>query len=215
MAVAKVRVALFGSFYRGYYMLNELLFGDIAASVEVVGVATDEPSNTFINADKRVWQYPHTDYEREMVPRLAAQHDLPLFRDRVNAAPFHDLIEQQWRPELCVMATFGQRIGRRLIDYPALGFYNLHPCIDDGWPSKYVGGNPFEALVRDQMAYTRIAFHSIDEDFDSGELIAMTPRIAIPEMTTVVDMHKLTSVAAARLAAEELQKIIVRRRNTQ
>src|SRR3954469_10658503 len=118
MATAKVRVALFGSFYRGYYVLNELLCGDIAASVEVVGVATDEPSNHFISADKRVWQYPHTEYERNMVANLAQQHGLPVFRQRVNDAPFHEIIEQQWRPQLCIMATFGQRIHRRLIDYP-------------------------------------------------------------------------------------------------
>ena len=54
--MSKVRVAVFGSFYRGYYVLNELLMGDIADQVEVVGVATDDPASTFISADKRVWQ---------------------------------------------------------------------------------------------------------------------------------------------------------------
>lgn len=210
MSKEVVRIALFGSFYRGYYLLNELLFGDIANSVEVVGVATDDPASHFVNADKRVWQYPHTEYEREMVARLAVKHNLPVYRQRVKDPVFHQIIEQEWRPQLCVMATFGQRIPRRLIDYPALGFYNLHPCIDDGWPSKYAGGNPFDALVRDGNSYTRIAFHSIDENLDAGELIALTPKIAIPEATTVVDMHKITSFAAAQMAACELQKIIKR-----
>jgi methionyl-tRNA formyltransferase len=210
MAAGKIRVALFGSFYRGYYLLSELLFGDISASVEVVGVATDDPSNSFVNPHKRVWQYPHTEYERNMVGILAARNDLQVFKQRVNEAPFHDIIEQQWKPDICVMATFGQRIHRRLIDYPELGFYNLHPCLDDRWPSKYVGGNPFDALMRDRMAYIRVAFHAIDENFDSGELIAMTPKIAIPDEASVIDLHKITSVSAARLAAGELQKIIDR-----
>ena len=210
MATEKIRVALFGSFYRGYYLLNELLFGDIADSVEVVGVATDDPGNAFVNPGKRVWQYPHTAYERNMVDRLATKNGLQVFKERVNDAPFHDIIEQQWQPDLCVMATFGQRIHRRLIDYPALGFYNLHPCLDDRWPSKYVGGNPFDALMTDRMPYIRVAFHAIDENFDSGELIAMTPKIAIPEEASVIDLHKITSVSAARLAAGELRKIIDR-----
>jgi methionyl-tRNA formyltransferase len=135
---------------------------------------------------------------------------LKVFTGRVNDAPFHEIIEQQWKPDLCIMATFGQRIRKRLIHYPSLGFYNLHPCIDDKWPSKYVGGNPFEALKRDGMKYTKVAFHAIDEDFDTGPLIAMTPRIAIPDEVSVVDMHKITSPSAARLAGRELQKIINR-----
>ena len=210
MASAKVRVAVFGSFYRGYYLLSELLSGSIADAVQVVGVATDDPDNHFVSPHKRVWQYPHTAYERDMVARLAEHNGLEVFRHRVNEAPFHTIIEEQWQPDLCVMATFGQRIHRRLIDYPRLGFYNLHPCFDDGWPSKYAGGNPFNALMRDRMAYIRVAFHAIDENFDSGDLVAMTPQIAIPEEASVVDMHKITSVSAARLAADEIRKIIER-----
>jgi methionyl-tRNA formyltransferase len=208
MAGPKVRVAVFGSFYRGYYLLSELLTGELAASVEVVGVATDDPANHFVNPHKRVWQYPHSTYERDMVARLAASNGLEVFKDRVNEAPFRAIIDERWRPDLCVMATFGQRIHRPLIDYPRLGFYNLHPCIDDGWPSKYAGGNPFNALMRDRLSYIRIAFHAIDENFDSGELISMTPPIAIPEEASVIDMHKITSVSAARLAAAEIRKII-------
>lgn len=210
MAGRKVRVAVFGSFYRGYYLLSEMLFGKISESVEVVGVATDNPDHTFVNPHKRVWQYPHTPYEREMVARLAVRQGLDVFSHRVNEAAFHEVIETRWRPDVCVMATFGQRIHRHLIDYPRLGFYNLHPCIDDGWPSKYAGGNPFSALMRDGQNYIRIAFHAIDENFDSGDLVAMSPAIAIPDEASVVDMHKITSVSAARLAADEIQKIIDR-----
>ncbi len=210
MATEKVRIALFGSFYRGFYMLNELLFGEISKSVEVVGVATDDPRNSFVSPQKRVWQYPHSEYERNMVEILATRHGLPVYKQRVNESPFHEMIENEWKPELCVMSTFGQRIRKRLIHYPALGFYNLHPCLDDSWPSKYVGGNPFDAMKRDQMPYIRVAFHAIDENFDTGPLIAMGEKIAIPDETTVVDMHKITSVSAARLAADELLKIIER-----
>ena len=55
---ASIRVALFGSYYRGYQVLDELLSGPLSAHVTVVGVATDNPDNTFISRAKRVWQYP-------------------------------------------------------------------------------------------------------------------------------------------------------------
>lgn len=210
MATGKVRIALFGSFYRGFYMLNELLFGEISERIEVVGVATDDPRNSFVSPQKRVWQYPHSEYERNMVELLAKKHGLPVWKDRVNVDDFHAIIENEWKPELCVMSTFGQLIRKRLIHYPSMGFYNLHPCLDDTWPSKYVGGNPFDAMKKDHMPYIRVAFHAIDETFDTGPLIAMGDKIAIPDEASVVDMHKITSVSAARLAADELIKIMDR-----
>jgi methionyl-tRNA formyltransferase len=199
---------MFGSFYRGYYVLKELLHGPISKIVEVVGVATDDPGERFNSPDKRVWQYPHTPYEEVMVKILAEKSDIEVFRGRVNTDSFYQQFESKWRPEICILATFGQRIGLRLINTPKYGFYNLHPCIDDKWPSQYVGGNPFDALIRDKKGYTCIAFHAVDEGFDTGPLIALSEKIHIPQEATVVDMHKITSVAAARLAARELTRVI-------
>jgi methionyl-tRNA formyltransferase len=204
----KCRIAVFGSFYRGFYLLNELIHGDLREQVTVVGVATDDPGASFVSADRRVWQYPHTPYERNMVAELALEHGLEPYAGRVNSQAFYDLFESSWRPDLCVMGTFGQRIGKKLIDAPALGFYNLHPCIDDAWPSKYIGGNPFEALMQDSQRYSCVVFHGIDEGFDTGPFIARTDRIAMPRQTTVTDMHKISAFAAAQLASQEIGKIV-------
>ena len=212
MGFQKCRVAVFGSFYRGFYLLNEMLQGALSEKVAVVGVASDNPSAAFISAEHRVWQYPHTVYERDMVGMLAREHDLEPYLDKVNAPEFHTLYESKWKPDLCVMGTFGQRIGKRLIDGPRLGFYNLHPCIDDAWPSKYIGGNPFDSLMRDGQRYTCVVFHGIDEGFDTGPFVASTSRIALPRQTTVTDMHKISAVAAAQLASQEIGKIILSNR---
>ncbi len=206
----KLKVAMLGSFYRGYYLLNELLFGEISQFIEIVGVATDDPKNTFISADKRVWQYPHSIAEAEMVENLAIEHHLPVFKGRVNSDEFYDVFKNQWQPEIALMATFGQRIGLRLINTPTICFYNLHPCIDDKWPSKYVGGNPFHGLIQDGQKYTRVSLHEVDEGFDTGKLIKFSDRIAIPPGASVIDMHKITAFAAAKLAADETLKIITR-----
>ncbi len=205
----KCRVVVFGSYYRGFYLLNELLHGDISEYVSVTGVATDDPTASFISANKRVWQYPHTLCEERMVAELAQKNGIEVYFGKVNDPVFHELAETRWRPDICVMGTFGQRIRQRLIDTPALGFYNLHPCIDDPWPTQYAGGNPFNALLNDKKAYTCIAFHAIDEGFDTGPLIARSGKIAFPPETSVTDMHKITAYAAAQLACQELKKIIL------
>jgi methionyl-tRNA formyltransferase len=206
----KIRVVVFGSFYRGFYVLNELLSGDICDKVVVVGVATDNASESFVSPGKRVWQYPHELADQTLVGRLADKSGIPVFNGRVKTPEFYDLIETQWKPDLCIMATFGQKINDRLFNAPPLGFFNLHPCIDDGWPSRYVGGNPFQALLDDGKNYTQIAMHRVDENFDTGELIAYSEKLFIPEHTNVVDLHKITSPAAGRLAAREIEKIIAR-----
>ncbi len=203
-----IRLAVFGSFYRGFYLLNEMLHGPLRDQITVVGVATDDPQSSWISADTRVWQYPHTQHEEQMVVDLASEHGLDAYQGRVNTDPFHRLIEEEWRPDICVMGTFGQRIKKRLIDYPRLGFFNLHPCIDDAWPSKYIGGNPFDALMRDGKTYSCVVMHEVDEGFDTGPFVAISDRIAIPKGCSVPDMHKITAFTAAQLASQKLSTLI-------
>lgn len=50
----RVRVVLFGSFYRGFYCLDELLHGRISDKCKVAGVATDEVTG---KETRRIWKY--------------------------------------------------------------------------------------------------------------------------------------------------------------
>lgn len=202
-----IRIAIFGSFYRGFYVLDELMHGPYRDHFQIVGVATDDLSQKFVSADRRVWQYDHKPEEETMVERLARENEHDVYKGRVKDETFYDLFSNSWRPDMCVACTFGQRIDSRLFDYPRLGFYNLHPCIEGEWPSKYAGPNPFAELIADGLDHTQIALHRIDAGFDTGELIGMSPRIAIPPAATVVDMHKLTSPAVAKYAIGELAAI--------
>jgi methionyl-tRNA formyltransferase len=204
----KIRIAVFGSFYRGFYVLSDLLAGALRDKVTVVGVATDDPTQNFISAHKRVWQYPHTLQEQSMVTSLAQSAGIEVYKGRVKTAQFYDTMDNHWRPDLCIMATFGQKINAQLFEAPPLGFYNLHPCIDDAWPSRYVGGNPFQSLLDDKMPYTQVALHHVDDGFDTGALIAYSEKLYIPGHASVVDLHKITAPSSARLASQEIEKII-------
>lgn len=203
-----VRIAVFGSFYRGYHVLNELLKRPLGARAEVVGVATDDASASFISRERRVWSYPHRPDEESMVERLAGAHGLDAFKGRVKSEDFYRLYEDEWRPDLCIAATFGQRFDARLWRYPRLGFFNLHPCAEDGWPSEYVGPNPFQALLDAGMDHTVIAMHEVDDGFDTGKLLALSERIYFPPASSVVDLHKRTSPVAASLLVRQLERLL-------
>ena len=202
------RVAVFGSFHRGFHVLSELLKGPLAQRVRVVGVATDDVGSDHVSRARRVWGYPHTPAEEVMVERLALSHGLAPYKGRVKTDEFYHLYEQQWKPDLCITATFGQRFDARLFELPAMGFYNLHPCIDDGWPSHYAGPNPFQALLDNGSDHVVIAMHQVDEGFDTGRLHALSEKIYVPAGATVVDLHKLTSPLAAKFFARELGKML-------
>lgn len=205
--ISKIRIAVFGSFYRGYYLLDELLNGVHCSQFEVVGVATDDVSQSFISKEKRIWQYPHEKWEESMVAGLAESRSLPLYKGRVASQEFFEIFRNGWCPDVAMSATFGQLIPQALFGYPRHGFYNLHPCVNDGWPSKYAGPNPFHFLLQDGHDHAVGAFHRVDAGFDTGELISLSPRIALPVQMSLVDRHKVTSPVFAKFAVSEILRL--------
>lgn len=206
--IKKTRIVVFGSFYRGYYVLTELLRGRYHEKFHVVGAATDDVNQNFISAHKRVWQYQHESEEETMFERYASGAGLEVYKGRVKSDQFFEMYSQQWKPEICLSATFGQRIDERVFAYPEFGFLNIHPCIEGAWPSKYAGPNPFKAMKDDGCDHVNAALHRIDNGFDTGELVAMSAPVAMPPHASVVDMHKITSAAFAKFAVEELVRIL-------
>lgn len=193
---------LFGSFYRGYCLLDALLAGPHRHRFQVVGVGTDDVTQPFVSPERRVWRYPHQPWEATMVEDLASRHGLPVHKARVRAPAFRALFGEQWRPDLCLSATFGQRFDAALFQYPRLGFFNLHPCIEGPWPSPYAGPNPFQALIDAGHDHCRVALHRVEEGVDSGELMAMSPRIPMPPGASVTDMHKLSAPVCAHFCLD-------------
>ena len=188
-----IKIALFGSYYRGFSVLDELLNGPLSDFISVVGVVTDDPSANFISSKKRIWQYGYNSQEANMVADLAKLNDCEVYKGKVKCESFYDLIEKKWMPDLCIMATFGQKIDARLYNYPTMGFINFHPSDDRSWPSKYAGPNPFSEMIKDGHKDCFLTLHCVDSSFDTGSMISRTERIPIPPSVSPKDMHKISS----------------------
>jgi methionyl-tRNA formyltransferase len=119
-------VVVFGSFMGGYHVLSELLFDELSNKVQVVGIATDDPTQPYSNAKVRLWKYPHAPEDETIIRRFAESMDIPVFTGRVKSPKFHELLVNDWKPDLCLMATFGQKIPKHIIEVPRLGFFNFH-----------------------------------------------------------------------------------------
>ena len=186
----KYRVAVFGSFLGGYHVLRQLLTPPLSECVEVVGVATDDPDEPFIHASVRLWKYDHSDNERWLVRHLAVGEDIPVYSGRINTDAFVQKFTQGWKPDLCLMATFGQKIPRRLFEFPKFRFYNFHHS-DIFWPS-YPGPDPIAGMVRDGKTHVVLTLHEVNEVLDGGRFVARSHPVPLPADANAVKVHRRT-----------------------
>ena len=226
----KTRVVIFGSFYRGYHILSNLLNDkELMKRIEIVGVATDDPKSKWVSAGKRVWQYPHTDQEETLVEDLAKKHGIPVYKGRVKPLKdkvptpddiekpreFYDILKNDWKPDIIYMGTFGQLLDSTIINTPPMGIFNAHPADGVNWPS-CVGPNPFEQMLEAKNKFCAIALHSANEEFDNGTLACFSEKICIPYKALenlplgeqVVHMHRITSPYAGRMINSHLRSQI-------
>lgn len=184
----RARVVVLGSFQGGYHVLSELIFGELAGRVEVVGIATDDPTQPFTNAKVRLWKYPHTADDETLVRRFAASLEIPVFTGRVKSQEFHELMTQDWKPDVCLMATFGQKIPKHIIEVPKLGFFNFHHS-GKSWPS-YPGPDPIAAMQRDGLKHLVLTMHKVSDVIDDGEFVARSHPVEIPPGINAIEMHR-------------------------
>ena len=100
------------------------------------------------------------------------------------------MFAEEWRPDLCLMATFGQLIPRHIFEVPRLGFYNFHHS-DELWPS-YPGPDPITAMQRDGLKHLVLTLHKVSDVIDDGEFVARSHPVAIPARVTPIEMHRIT-----------------------
>jgi methionyl-tRNA formyltransferase len=215
MDIKPVRIAVFGSYYQGKAVIEKILELQslYPEALRLVGIATDDPLSPRVSPHKRIWRFA-TEDEYSMIPKIAEQNNVPVWTGSVKADDFYGEFAQEWRPDICYMATFGQRIPIPVFDLPPLGFYNFHPAVDRAWPS-YTGGNPFQGMIDAKEPYCSIAMHAIDEEFDHGPLIAFSEPVRIEPDDTILSMYKKTSPPTAEMVQWHLGelKIIPPHRN--
>lgn len=229
-----LRVAVFGSAWRGMHVLAHLLREEMAhpERLNVVGLATDDVSQEAANDRKpristgrRLWQYfdPKDREELQMfMTGLGVMNGVDCYNGDVKTVAFWetDGILDDWKPDVIVMATCGQLIPPEVIRYPRYGMYNFHPS--DLAHGKYPGPDPFTEMMQAGETTTRMTCHHVNEAFDEGHVVGFSPEIPIQDaegkyprwnngMSTVEALHLHTSPAAGRMAVELVREIAARR----
>ena len=204
----RIRTVVFGSLYGGLHILNYLNSEELKPLIHVVGVATDDPRNPLTHPEVRLWRFAHTWDEEFMVRNAASKLGLPVYTGSVRNSHFQHIFQTDWNPQLCLMATYGQKIPRRLHRYPRLGFYNFHHS-DTSWPS-YPGPNPIEEMIRDGKTHLVLTMHEVSDTIDDGRFVARSRPIPIPKHSDAIRMHQVSWPTVKGFIIREVRKIATR-----
>jgi methionyl-tRNA formyltransferase len=162
---------------------------ELATSVEVVGVVTrpDRPAGR----GRRLSASPPKAFaDRENIPVLQPE--------RVRRAEEVDRI-LALRPDLIVVASFGQILPARLLDEPSFGSLNLHPSL----LPRYRGPSPIVAPILAGDGLTGTTLMLMATEMDAGPILR---QVATPigDKETAGELTTRLAELSARLLLEAL-----------
>ncbi|MBN1392174.1 MAG: methionyl-tRNA formyltransferase [Sedimentisphaerales bacterium] len=132
----------------------------------------------------------------------AQAHSIPFVEtDNVNSPEMLQKIAG-YKPDLIVVAAFGQKIGNELIKLPPKGTINVHASL----LPKYRGAAPINwAIIRGETE-TGICIITVEEKMDAGDILGRVATNIAP-YETAGQLHDRLAGLAAPLLLETLDKI--------
>lgn len=102
------------------------------------------------------------------VSEYAKSHNLPLYLWE-NESP-QNLLEfvKKLKPDLIIVAYFGQKIPAEVINFPEFGSLNIHPSLLPNYP----GSSPAVWAILEGESQTGVTIIKMNEEFDAGEIVA-------------------------------------------
>ncbi|GMT42067.1 MAG: methionyl-tRNA formyltransferase [bacterium] len=106
------------------------------------------------------------------------------------------------RPDVIVVAAFGQYLKKKLRDLAPHGCINLHSSL----LPKLRGAAPIQRAIIDGFDVTGVTTMKIAQKMDAGDMLLST-RVEIAPKMTAGELHDLLASAGADLMAETLEKL--------
>ena len=142
----------------------------------IVAVVTQEPKP--IGRKKILSHSP--------IDAWAYKKGIPIFFDS------HELFDSQLKPDVGVLASFGQIIPREILNYFPHGILNIHPSL----LPKYRGASPVRAAIAAGETETGATIIKLDEELDHGKVVAQFKVDIEKDDTTKLLREKLFAQSA-------------------
>ncbi len=105
----------------------------------------------------------------------------------------------QFRPEVIVVAAFGQILPRAVLDIPRFGAVNVHPSL----LPRFRGASPVAAAILAGDEFSGVSIMLMDEGLDTGPVLARA-QVPISALDTTGSLTARLSLVGARLLIEAL-----------
>ncbi len=147
----------------------KILRGLLEDNIEIIAVVT-QPDKAKGRGNQM--QYPE-------VKKVAIEYDLPVYQP--VKAKDESFIEQlkQLKPDLILVAAFGQILPKAILDIPAYGCLNVHASL----LPKYRGAAPIQQVIIDGEEKTGVTIMKMDVGLDTGDMILKEETIIEPTET--------------------------------
>ena len=134
---------------------------------------------------------------------LAQQLGLSYIQPRRLKDPgvFEQLVD--WRPDLIVVAAFGQILRTNVLDLPVYGCLNVHASLLPRWR----GAAPIQAAILHGDKSSGATLMRMDTGIDTGQILAQN-EVPILPMDTSVTLGNKIAIQGAKLLADVLSDYI-------
>jgi methionyl-tRNA formyltransferase len=147
----------------------------------------------------------HLKLQASAVKLLAQSVDIPIFQpDKLSRSP--ETIEglRALKPDVLVLAVFGQLLKEPVLSLAPYGVVNLHPSL----LPKYRGAAPINWAVLNGDTTTGVTTMLLDEGMDTGDML-LKREVSIDVNDTAADLFQTLSLVGADLMIETLEGLLV------
>ena len=145
-------------------MFTNLIAASLDANCNIVGVLRKDTIKypTFIKKIKDMIN-PSVEYS------YIKSYNLPEINNvkSVNSEKFRKKL-LKLNPDIILVGSWGEKIEKKTYDIPKIASINAHPSL----LPKYRGPNPYFWVIKNMEQETGVTFHLIDENFDTGSILA-------------------------------------------
>lgn len=126
------------------------------------------------------------------VKRVALDHGLTVLQPETVNTPEFEARLQDVRPEVGVVAAFGQLLGPGVLQIPVHGYLNVHASLLPRWR----GASPITAAILAGDTETGVTIMLVDEGLDTGPVLTRTTGEIRPDDTAASLEEKLSALGA-------------------
>ncbi len=140
------------------------------------------------------------------VKELAMAHDIPVLQpEKIKDSPHTMEMIKAYRPDIIIVAAYGQIIPKKLLELPPLGCVNVHASL----LPRLRGASPIQRAILDGEKETGVTIMQMDEGLDTGDMLAKIKTSVGSK--NYEELHNQLALIGADLLVEVLPFIEARR----